>query len=76
MFTPNAPTRASDGAKSIGRLAAGVLFIHQPTQPTAIATGTSIATDATRSGEIARGKVEDRLRQQAADASQCGIHRT
>ena len=63
MFITTAAHCASDGTKSIGRLAAGVLFIYQPTKPAAIATGAGVATDATRPGKVASGKMENRFQQ-------------
>ena len=63
MFTTTAANCAGGSTKSISRLAAGVVFIHQPTKPAAIATGASIATDATRPGKVAGGKVEDGFQQ-------------
>ena len=63
MSTSIAAHYASDGSKSISRLATGVVFIHQSTKLAALATGTSIATDATRLSEAAGGEVEDRFQQ-------------
>ena len=62
MSTTTAANCAGDGSKS-SRLATGVVFIHQPTKFAALAIGASIATDATRSGKVAGGKMEDRFQQ-------------
>ena len=63
VTTTTAATYASGSSKSISRRGAGVVCIHHPTKPVAIATGANIAADTTRLGKIAGGKVEDRFQQ-------------
>ena len=63
ILTITAADYASDGSKPISRVAAGIVFIHHRTKFAALATGAGIATDATRPGEVAGGKVEDGFQQ-------------
>ena len=63
MLATTAATYTGDGTKSIRCVAAGVVCIHHPTKPVAIATGANIAADPTRPGKVAGGKVEDRFQQ-------------